>query len=331
MDALRLGVLGTGFIGGLHARNAAANPNIELVAVASLHDVGAVRLAEELGARARSPSELIEASDTEAIVIASRTNQHPEHALAVLDSGKHVLLEKPGAIGVSEQRVIREAAAAHPDVVVRVAYHRRHDPHFQELAKRVAAGDVGEPYALHMRSSEDFAPTDADRFGGGFLLDVGVHEFDTARWLLGSDPTAAYAVGTTVRYAEPDNYWLTVNFGAKVAAIALGRTSLNGLDIRCEVLGDQGSLLLSRAPLHDGFVLIGPGDKGVFPADCRDAFATAYVNELTDFASACRGENAAGATLEDDAQAVATGVAVRASALLGRSLEVGPDWEWERP
>jgi predicted dehydrogenase len=296
-----------------------------------LHGAGAVELAEELGCRALGPTELLEANDVEAILIASRTNEHVEHALAVLASGKHMLLEKPGAIGVAEQGVIRDAAAAHPELVVRVAYHRRHDPRFQQLASRVAAGDVGEPYALHMRSNEDFAPSDADRFGGGFLLDVGVHEFDTARWLLGTEPTAAYAVGTTVRYAEPDNYWITLNFGPKVAAIALGRTSRNGLDIRCEVFGDQGSLLLSQAPLHDGLVLIGPDDKSVFPADCRDAFAAAYVNELTDFASSCRGQEAAGATLEDDAKAVATGVAVRASASLGTTLEIGSDWEWERP
>jgi myo-inositol 2-dehydrogenase / D-chiro-inositol 1-dehydrogenase len=328
VEPLRLGVLGTGFIGERHARNAAASDEVELVALTSLHGDAAEGLAAELGSRAASASELLAATDIEAILVASRTADHASHAVAVLEHGKHLLLEKPGAISSADHELISAAAARRPDLTVRVAYHRRHDPSFRELARRVAAGELGEPFAVHMRSSEDFPPSDADRFAGGFVMDVGVHDFDTARWLLNQDPTSVYAVGRATRYEAADNFWITVSLGAAVATTELSRTSRNGMDIRCEVVGSEGSALLCAAPLGRGLTLLGAADKDSFPRDCLEAFADAYRAELADFASSCRGQEAPGATLLDDAHAVATAVAARASALQGIPLAIGPDWEW---
>jgi predicted dehydrogenase len=321
-------VLGTGFIGARHARNAAAGGAVELVALASLHGDAAGRLAVELGCAACDPGELLAREDIDAILVASRTSDHAEHAVEVLEHGKHLLLEKPGATTVAAQRSIADAAARRPDLIVRVAYHRRHDPGFRELARRVGAGDVGEPFAVHMRSSEDYPPSDADRFAGGFVMDVGVHDFDTARWLLRRDPTTAYAVGHAARYEHADNFAITVGFEDALATTQLSRTSPNGMDIRCEVVGSQGSALLSAAPLHSGLTVIGAADSHRFPRDCLEAFADAYVAELADFALSCRGAQAPGATLDDDAHAVATAVAARASVLAGTPLAIGPDWEW---
>jgi scyllo-inositol 2-dehydrogenase (NAD+) len=328
VEPLRLGVLGTGFIGVRHARNAAASEAVELVALASLHGDAAQQLAVELDCRACDPGELLAREDIEAILVASRTSDHAAHAVEVLEHGKHLLLEKPGASTVADQRSIADAAARRPELVVRVAYHRRHDSGFRELARRVAAGDVGEPFAVHMRSSEDFPPSDADRFAGGFVMDVGVHDFDTARWLLRQEPTTAYAVGHAARYEHADNFAITLSFAHALATTELSRTSPNGMDIRCEVVGSEGSALLSAAPLHSGLTILGAADSHRFPRDCLEAFADAYVAELADFASSCRGEQAPGATLSDDAHAVATAVAARASVSAGAALAIGPDWEW---
>jgi myo-inositol 2-dehydrogenase/D-chiro-inositol 1-dehydrogenase len=328
VELLRLGVLGTGFIGQQHARNAAASDAVELVALASLHGDAAGPLAAELRCAPASPSELLAANDIDAIVVASRTGDHASHAVAVLERGKHLLVEKPGAISTTDHALISAAAARRPDLTVRVAYHRRHDARFRELARRVAAGDVGEPFAVHMRSSEDYPPSDADRSAGGFVMDVGVHDFDTARWLLRQDPTSVYAVGRATRYEDADNFWITVSFAAGVATTELSRTSPHGMDIRCEVVGSEGSALLCAAPLERGLTLLGAADKNSFPRDCLEAFADAYRCELADFAASCRGQEAPGATLDDDAHAVATAVAARASALRGTPLAVGPDWDW---
>ena len=328
MEPVALGVLGTGFIGERHARNAAASSAVGLVGIASLHGDAAQQLAAELDCRALTPDELLADDAIEAILVASRTSDHALHAVAVLEAGKHLLLEKPGAISTSEHGLISAAAARRADLTVRVAYHRRHDPGFRELARRVAAGDLGEPFAVHLRSSEDFPPSEADRSAGGFVMDVGVHDFDTARWLLSRDPTSAYALGRATRYDTADNFWITLGFDGAVATTELSRTSTHGMDIRCEVVGREGSAVLAAAPLGRGLTMVGPADQHRFPRDCLEAFADAYLSELADFASSCRGHEAPGATLLDDRHAVATAVAARASVAQGIPLTIGPDWEW---
>ena len=166
MEPLRLGVLGTGFIGERHARNAAASGAVELVGVASLHSDAARQLARELDCRACSPSELMAVNDIEAVVVASRTSDHAAHAVEVLEHGKHLLLEKPGAINIAGHELISAAASRQPGLTVRVAYHRRHDPGFRELARRVGAGESVSRSPCTCAAARTSRPADADRFGG---------------------------------------------------------------------------------------------------------------------------------------------------------------------
>jgi scyllo-inositol 2-dehydrogenase (NAD+) len=108
----------------------------------------------------------------------------------------------------------------------------------------------------------------------------------------------------------------------------VSRTSPFGHDIRCEVVGTEGSVFV-RGPGDGALEIIDRTDAIRFPADYRARFKDAYVAELTAFARACRGEGLAGPTLEDDRKAVAIGIAARASAVAGgRPLEVGTDWPW---
>jgi myo-inositol 2-dehydrogenase/D-chiro-inositol 1-dehydrogenase len=332
---VRLGIAGTGFISAVHRGCALRSDDVELVAVASARgratrdrvgpldpDIGLLTMDELLGS-----------DDIDAILVCTRSADHADHAVGVLESGKHLLLEKPGAISLAGHDRIAAAAAAHPDRVVRVAYHRRHDPGFRELAERVAAGAVGRPFAVALTSREDFPPSADDSPAGGFIMDVGVHDFDTARWLLGADPHTAYALVHNPVYldAELDNAYVTIGHGPAVATTHLSRTSTLGMEIRCEVIGPDGSAMLAQAATGAGVTVLGPGMEPRFPADCRDRFAAAYQAQMDDFAAACRGEDAPNATLADDRFAVATAVAARASAARREPLAVGPDWPWSPP
>jgi myo-inositol 2-dehydrogenase / D-chiro-inositol 1-dehydrogenase len=312
-EPLRLGIAGTGFIGAVHAQNAQASRSVELVAVASARGTIGDRMPWLApGVRTTGLDELFAADDVEAVLVATRTSDHPEHAAAVLAAGKHLLLEKPGATSTAGHAAIVRAVAARPDLVVRVAYHRRHDPEFAGLVRRVHAGDIGEPFAVHLMSREDFPPTDFDRHSGGFVLDVGVHDFDTAHWVLGSVSGRVLAAAHAPVYpdAGPDNVYVLVEAGAAVATVHLSRTCRAGMDIRCEVIGSDGAL-------HIG------GPAASYPGDCRDRFAAAYVAELHDFAAACRGRAAPGATLADDGRAIAVALAAGESLATGAAADAG--------
>jgi myo-inositol 2-dehydrogenase / D-chiro-inositol 1-dehydrogenase len=332
-EPVRLGIMGTGFISAVHRGCAIRSARVELVAVASARGRATRERVGELdpGVRLLTIAELIAADDIEAVVVCTRTRDHADHAVAVLEAGKHLLLEKPGAIDMADHRRIEAAAAEHPHQVVRVAYHRRHDPGFREIAEVVGSGAIGAPFAVQLTSREDFPPSDDDGPAGGFIMDVGAHDFDTARWLLQKDPDTAYTLAQNPVFHddELDNAHITVGLGGSVATIHLSRTSTLGMEIRCEVIGPDGSVMLAQTATAGGVTVRSPAANPGFPADCRDRFAAAYQAQMDGFGGACRGERTANATLEDDRWAVATAVAARASAARHEPLQVGPDWEWQ--
>jgi len=334
-EPLRLGIAGTGFISAVHRGCALRSDAVSLAGVASARGRATRDRVGALGPEVRllTMDELIGSDDIDAIVVCTRTADHADHAVRVLEAGKHLLLEKPGAISLADHARIDAAATAHPGQVVRVAYHRRHDPGFREVAEAVEAGAIGAPFAVQLASREDFPPSADDGPAGGFIMDVGVHDFDTARWLLGADPRTAYALTHNPVYLESDldNAHISIGFGDAVATTHLSRTSTLGMEIRCEVIGPDGSVVLAQAATGTGVTVLGPGMEPRFPADCRDRFAAAYQTQMDDFAAACRGEQTPNATLVDDRFAVAIAVAARASATRGEPLDVGPDWPWTAP
>ena len=119
------------------------------------------------------------------MLVCTRTSEHADLAVEVLRAGKHLLLEKPGAISLPDQSGSGRPRRGTRAGRARVAYMRRHDAAFCELARLIASGAIGEPFAVKLASREDFPPSEDDLAAGGFIMDVGVHDFDTARWLLG--------------------------------------------------------------------------------------------------------------------------------------------------
>ena len=333
---LRIGVAGLGGMGSVHARNAVGLDGAQLVAVASTRRDRAAAAAAELGVRGCAYDELFAAEDVDAVVLAARSIDHAEHACAALSAGKHLFLEKPGATTVAGQRAVRAAAAARPECVVQVGYHRRYDARWADARRRVAEGAIGRPLlvlgvARDVRTPEPEDPLPA----GGFLVDMAAHDYDAACWFLGQEPTVVHAARQASVYPELeplgdlDNAAVTVSFDAGgIASLHISRTCPWGHDVRVEVVGDEGSVLIGNRASRDGVTLVGRADAAAFPQDYRELFADAYAAELAAFVAACVGEGPVGPGLEDDRRAVAVGVAARASAVARRPLEVGPDWPW---
>lgn len=333
---MRIGVAGLGGMGVVHARNALTLDGVELVAVAAARPGRAEEVARELGVRACSYDELFAADDVEGVVVAAHSVDHARVGIAALAGGKHLLLEKPGATTLRDHAALRAAALAAPELVVQVAYMRRHDLAFVEARRLVSVGAVGTPLTVLMTSRDMEWPEGEDpRDTGGFLLDMAVHDYDTACWMLEQEPIEAFAARQAEVYpelwdmADLDNALVTVRFaGGALASTHVSRTCVYGHDIRCEIVGTDGSVLIGNAASRDGVALLQAGDARLFPADYRTRFADAYRAELAAFVAACRGEAPPGPNLDDDARAVSIGVAARASAVAGKPLEVGLDWRW---
>jgi myo-inositol 2-dehydrogenase/D-chiro-inositol 1-dehydrogenase len=329
-------VLGLGEIGVVHATNARRLDETILVAVASARPERAREVADQLGrgVKALRYDELVADEELDAIVVASRTSDHLEHALAVLGHGKHLLLEKPGGTSLSAVEALCDEAGRRPELVVRIGYMRRHDPAFGRLREVVDSGSLGEVFAIHLSSRETWPPDEDPAQTGGFVLDVGVHDFDTIRWLLGRNAVSVVGMAHSPVYRDVDldNAYLVLELsGGAVATVQMSRTSPVGHDIRCEVVGSDGSAVLTQVRSAEQVFIVGKETRSDFPGRFQERWATAYRDELQEFARACTGVVSPGATLDDDRQAVSTGIAARASVVSGERLTVGPDWYWTPP
>ena len=321
-------------MGTVHARNAQTLPGARLVAVAARRPGRADEARAELepGPRASGYEELIAAEDVDAVVVAARSIDHADVGTAVLESGKHLFLEKPGATSLAGHDRLRAAAAQRPDLVVQVGYHRRFDAGFVEARRLVDSGAIGQPLLVlatsrDMNWPEDESPADT----GGFLLDMAAHDYDVACWFLGARAVEVTAVRQArvypelERFGDLDNGAVTIRFEDGGTAVThVSRTCAYGHDIRCEIVGSEGSVFVGDAAVG----LLTARDRERFPQDFRERFTDAYRAELAAFVDACRDVGGGGPGLEEDERAVEIGIAARASALDGRPRAVGTDWPW---
>jgi predicted dehydrogenase len=202
MSTLRIGVIGAGSIATAHLDAYAAHPEVELVAIADMNLERARAVADRCGARRAygDPQELLADPEIDGVSVCTWNNSHATWAIAALEAGKHVLVEKPLARTLEEALEIQRAADA-SDRVLQVGFVRRHAPNCQVLKSFIDAGELGEIYyakASCIRRAGNPGGWFADKeiSGGGPLLDIGIHVLDLCWYLMGS-PAAVTVSGST--------------------------------------------------------------------------------------------------------------------------------------
>jgi predicted dehydrogenase len=263
-----------------------------------------------------------------------------------------VLLEKPGATSLADHDRIRAAAQRAAGAVLHVAYMRRFDSLFVEAHRLVRAGAIGQPLmVLTISRDMEYLPSEKPSDTGGFLLDMSVHDYDTACWMLGQRPLRVTAARQALVHpqlleaGDLDNGVITVSFdGGGIATTHVSRTCAFGHDVRCEILGAEGSIFVGNGAGGSGVSVLDARNSHDFPGDYQVRFRDSYRAELAHFISACaaastggdadaseataKGSTVAAATLQDDRMAVEIGVAARASAVSELPLSVGEDYPW---
>jgi len=210
-----VGILGCGLIG---RKRAGSLGPARLVACADLNPARAAALAETVaGAVATDPAGLVARPDLDVVIVAVTNDALTALAIAALDAGKHVLVEKPAGRTVAELDRL-SAAASRAGRLVRVGFNHRYHPALMKAKELVASGALGPLMLVRGRYGHGGRPG-YDRewranpvvSGGGELIDQGVHVIDLARWFLG-DFTDAQGIAATYFWDMPvdDNAFLTL-------------------------------------------------------------------------------------------------------------------------
>ena len=208
---LKVGIIGAGYIGGVHAGILARDERVQLTAVHDVDRERAERLARAHAAHiANSPSELIERCD--AVYITAPNTQHVSLTLAALDAGKHVFCEKPLAINISDaESVFIKANRAQSGV--QVGHNRRFAPVYATLKQLITEKHTPHSAHVKMNRGELLNPvwTGDPAVTGGFLYETPIHMFDMMRFLFG-EVESLHALGSKHEYREIDDFSVLLKF-----------------------------------------------------------------------------------------------------------------------
>lgn len=328
MRKLNIGVIGTGRIGRMHAEHIAFRvPRARLVAVSDLNRAAAEACAEECGSCAilDSAEEMLGRSDIDAVAICTSSTTHTAIIEAAAAAGKHIFCEKPVDLTLAgidrAQNAVKKAG-----VLMQVGFNRRFDESFRRVRKAIVGGEIGQPHSLHIISRDPAPPSVSYvRSSGGMFLDLTIHDFDMANFLLGSRVEKVFAFGA-VRISpeigeagDVDTATVLLQYeDGTIATIENSRKTTYGYDQRLEVFGSKGSIRAGNAFPDTTIIANETGVRRTVPYSFFiERYRQGYVAEMREFAAAVLSGGPSPVSGEDARVPAVWGLAA------GRSLETG--------
>jgi myo-inositol 2-dehydrogenase / D-chiro-inositol 1-dehydrogenase len=339
MNGLRLAIVGAGRCGTLHAENARRWLSAaELACVVDADETLASEVGVAFGVPAfTSLEQALERSSFDGVVITTPTFTHAQIAVSAANAGKHVLCEKPMALGLEEcDEMIAAAEAA--GVVLQIGFVRRFQTEFVEARRRIEAGEIGVPMIVKsLTRGPGLPPLWAHdlRRSNGMLAEVNSHDFDCVRWLAGSEIERVYAETANFKGEERgvtapdfyDNAVVSLRFESGALGTIDGTCPADfGYDARVEVLGSEGLLVVGE---HRSTALLeirtrGTGEVPTY-STWPQRFEWGYREELRGFVEAALTGTRPAVGGADGRAAVAAVVASNRSWLERRPVPVGSE------
>ena len=321
-------LFGAGRIGQIHARNAAARSDLKLKYIADPNREAADSLAHRTGAVVVDSDAALGDASISGVIIASATNAHLDQVLRAAAAGKTIFCEKPLDLDLERAR---NAATPLERAAMLMGLNRRFDPHFQALKTRLDEGAIGRLESLSI-VSHDPAPPPIEyvRISGGLFKDMAIHDFDTARWLMGEEPeevftSASCLIDPAIAGAGDVDTAKTILRTAtgRLSVISNSRRSAYGYDQRIEAYGAAGSL---RADNVMESTVSTWRERGcasdALQSFFLDRYAQAYRREMAHFAAILRDETSPAVGYKDAVAALALAEAAGLSAKLNKPVSV---------
>jgi inositol 2-dehydrogenase len=334
MTRLNVGLLGAGRLGRVYARDLAGRiPETRLVAVADPAGALAREVAAEFDvARHYTDAQaLVDDPGVDAIVIVTPTHVHREQVIAAASCKKPTFCEKPPALSLSEVAEMK-TVVERSGMFFQMGFMRRFDAGYAAAKKQIDQGRIGTPLVFKATSRDPFRPSleyANPKSSGGMLIDMGIHDFDLARWFMGDVRTVS-AAGATIAYPELatvgdiDNAIATLTFASgKLGVVDLTRSGIYGYDIATEILGLEGTIRIGY--LRETPIMILTKKDGVSHDTVpyfMERFRDAYTNQLQNFAQNVLQGRQPPITIDDGMEALRTAVAATRAQQTGTTVTV---------
>jgi inositol 2-dehydrogenase len=333
MARLNVGVIGLGRLGRVYARDLSSRiAQTRLTAVADTNGALAREVAAQFDVASAydSPGQLIADAAVDAVVIVSPTHTHREIVGAALAAGKPTFCEKPPAISLADA-IEMVAAEERTGTFLQMGFMRRFDPGYAAAKRQIDDGRIGRPMLFKATSRDPFPPSleYADpKSSGGIFVDMGIHDFDLARWFMG-DVDVVQAVGATLAFPElatvgdRDNVAALLTFAnGCLGVVDLTRSGMYGYDITTEVLGTEGTIRIGY--IRETPILV--MTRNTVAHDTvpyfMERFERAYALQLENFAENVLRDRPAPITIQDGVEALRVALAATRACETGQRVEV---------
>ena len=292
MKKLKFAVAGLGRIGKIHLENLLQMRNVDVVAVMdSMEEPRKYAKNKNMSNITSSFEEMLEITDFEAVVICSPTDTHANYVELAAKANKHIFCEKP--LDLSLDRVIEVLdVVKESEIKLMLGFNRRFDKEFKKVKELVEKGEIGDPHLVKITSRDPGAPpVSYIKQSGGLFLDMSIHDFDMARFVVNKEVVEVYAKGAVLidpaigEAGDIDTAVITLTYeDGSMAIIDNSREAAYGYDQRVEVFGSKG-LVKANNNFHDSHKLYtSQGIQGALPLNFfLERYAEAYKTEISDF------------------------------------------------
>jgi myo-inositol 2-dehydrogenase/D-chiro-inositol 1-dehydrogenase len=333
-DKLKIGVIGAGRIGKIHAENIARFvPQARLEGIADIKLCDAQKdWAKGLGARiiTADPRDLLKDSSIEAVVICSSTDTHADLTIAAAGAKKHIFCEKPVDMDAAKVKEAIEAVKK-AGVKLQIGFNRRFDHNFARIREHTLAGGVGQVHIIKITSRDPAPPPPAyAAVSGGIFLDMMIHDFDMARFQAGSEITEVFAAGAVLvdpeigKAGDIDTALVTLKFAnGAIGVIDNSRKAVYGYDQRVEVFGSKGAVIAENDLPNTVKLYNESGVTGEKPLYFfLERYKGAFVDEMIAFTNAVQNNKSAPVTGEDGLADMYAALAAGKSLKEGRPVKI---------
>lgn len=312
---LNVGVIGLGRLGSLYVEY--LNYQISGAEVIAVTDADGDRASEialkyNVKHSFTNHKDMLELKELDAVVIISPTSTHHDIVIDASEKGKMIFCEKPLSISLEEASHMKKAVQ-NSGVFFHMGFMRRFDRGYAAAKKRIIDGEIGDPIVFKASSRDPYRPSleYADpKKSGGLLLDMGIHDFDLARWFMG-EVIEVYTIGGVLAYPEMekindiDNAMVNMIFDSgNIGTADMSRSGIYGYDIRTEILGTKGTIQIGYLRETPITILKKDGVSHDTVPYFMERFELSYITQLKDFVEKAREQKEPSVSIEDGERAL---------------------------